>query len=366
MKSLAGLAPLYGLIWSHRGCPALRKAWLGKLVLVCLLTLAARGAIAKDAHSFSIFLLQPDAVLRERVPDVGALANYVKGIDKAVSSAVQLHPEYHAAGGFIVLAVKPGEKSNVWLDFKPALDPQAASLIQAAARSVHPPDVRNGIVVFAIRVGLWGGTEPAATKPYPAEWQAEVQKAGRSIEAGELAEMAWHDDPAAGGVPPGVRYIKAFDELNDSTKKRLEALFSRTPVNLATILAPRLICAPQPWQDLKNESPLKGMKISPANMVLSSRNGRTQEFEGALFQTQTELVAFSAAMEKYLSVSGGPFVIRKLNAEEIGIYWAMIPWDITEPIFVAENREHKLVMHFTEDGKAVFWIGDLQGVHFRK
>ncbi len=168
-------------------------------------------------------------------------------------------------------------------------------------------------------------------------------------------------------IPPGVHYIKGSPKLNDKTQKRLEAIFSQNPVKLSTLLAAPVICAPEPWQSLKQrkEELFKGMKIAPANMIVSSNDGNQQSFEGALFQTKEQVAAFSKGMEAYLA-SGGPYKIRKPTTEEIAIYWAMIPYDITEPLFVAENNEHKLLMQFDKDGKSIFWIGDLQNVHFKK
>ncbi len=167
-------------------------------------------------------------------------------------------------------------------------------------------------------------------------------------------------------IPPGVNYTKGSPELNDQTQKRLEAVFAQNPIKLESLLAKPVICAPEPWQTLKphKEELFKGMKIAPANMIVTS-DGRQQSFEGALFQTDEQVAAFSKGMEKYLA-SGGPYQIRKATSEELSTYWAMIPYDIVEPLFVADNSEHKLLMQFGEDGKSIFWIGDLQHVHFKK
>jgi len=164
------------------------------LAFALAMSLPSHSALAKEAlHIFNIVLLQPGIVLQERVPDVAALSGYIEGIEGAVSRAAQSTPASAPTGGFIVVAVKPGKKSNVWLDFTPTLKAQPGSTIQSAARSVHPPVVRDGVVVFAIKVGLWGGSEPAPTAPSPAEWKDAVKKAGRSLEAGELVEMIWRE-----------------------------------------------------------------------------------------------------------------------------------------------------------------------------
>ena len=150
--------------------------------LLFILVCHASNAQAKEAfHTFNLVLLQPDFVLQERVPDVAELSNYIKGIERSVSHAIQTKSEFPPVGGFIVVAIKPHEKSNIWLDFAPALKPQVATSIQLAAKSVQPPKIRNGAVVFAIKIGLWGGPEPKKTAPSPDEWKAAAKKAGRLL-----------------------------------------------------------------------------------------------------------------------------------------------------------------------------------------
>jgi hypothetical protein len=162
-------------------------------------------------------------------------------------------------------------------------------------------------------------------------------------------------------IPAGIRYIYASDELNARALKKLQTVFSRKTLKLDALLGPKVICGPQPWHTLKKETPLKGMKIAPAQIIVPLRSGGTREYEGALFQTKDEINAFARGMENYLA-SGGPYTIRKPDANELRIYWAIIPYDISEPIFVADNGEHKLLLHFLEDGETVFWIGDLAGM----
>ncbi len=168
--------------------------------------------------------------------------------------------------------------------------------------------------------------------------------------------MAFSLTAAADEIPPGIRYIKAPDELNMKVQKKLEQVFSQTPVKLDDLFGPRIVCGPIPWNQFKGQEPFRNLKIAKVDFVL----GGQQSLEGAFFQTGDQISAFCRAMEKYLGP--GPFKIRKPNADELKIYWAMIPYDITEPIFVADNKDHKLLTHFTDDTKTLIWIGDLQGM----
>ena len=165
---------------------------LRKLALAFLACTLSHAAFASDAlRTFNIVLLQPDSILQKRIPDVSTLSAYIKAIEASVESTLQAEPEHVPAGGFLVIAVKPSEKSNVWLDFGPVLIPRTAEKILAAAKAVPPPSVENGVVAFGIKVGFWGGSEPAAVAPSPAAWKAAAKKAGHPMKVDELVEMVW-------------------------------------------------------------------------------------------------------------------------------------------------------------------------------
>ncbi len=165
---------------------------LRKLALAFFACTLSHIAFASDAmRTFNIVLLQPDSVLQKRIPDVSALSAYIKAIETSVESVLQAELEHIPAGGFLVVAVKPGEKSNVWLDFGPFLIPRTAEKILAAAKGVPPLSVQDGMVAFAIKVGFWGGSEPAAMAPSPAAWKAAAKKAGHPLELDALVETVW-------------------------------------------------------------------------------------------------------------------------------------------------------------------------------
>jgi hypothetical protein len=165
-------------------------------------------------------------------------------------------------------------------------------------------------------------------------------------------------------IPAGIRYLKASDETNIKAQKKLERAFSQTPVKLDDLFGADVVCGPLPWAEIKNAAVFRNLKITKADCVIPLSGGSQQVLEGALFRTKEEISAFCRAMEEYLK-TGGPYTIRRPTAEELQIYWAMIPYDISEPIFVADNKDHKLLMHFLEDSGNVLWIGDLQNMRIK-
>lgn len=164
-----------------------------KFIFACVLSLAMQSVFAKpNFHTYNVVLLQPDSVMQQRVPDVDTLATYIKSIQKAMSVTIEPIPRMEVAGGFIVVAVKPGNKSQVWLDFKSGISPRTASVIKSAVATLKPANV-TGLIVFALKVGLNGGPEPIQTSPSPEEWKAAGEKAGHAMEVSSLVESIWPD-----------------------------------------------------------------------------------------------------------------------------------------------------------------------------
>jgi hypothetical protein len=173
--------------------------------------------------------------------------------------------------------------------------------------------------------------------------------------------MAFSVEALCDEIPAGIRYLKASDETNMRAQKKLERAFSQAPVKLDDLFGANVTCGPLPWAEIKDAAVFRNLKIIKANIVIPLSGGSQQVLEGAVFRTKAEISAFCRAMEEYLK-TGGPYKIRGPNAEELRIYWAMIPYDISEPIFVVQNKDHKMLMHFMEDSGNLFWIGDLQGM----
>lgn len=127
--------------------------------MLCLILAIANVASASTPYEMKdVVLLQPDFVLQERVT-VKALAPYIQSVNVAALEVLS-GQKYEPAGGFVVLAIRPGMQSAAWLDIRPALPPDLARALVARLHAVPAPTVEGGPVVFAIRASLSGGTPP--------------------------------------------------------------------------------------------------------------------------------------------------------------------------------------------------------------
>jgi hypothetical protein len=166
---------------------------LAALFTACVLPFfTACAQAAEPIGQVNIVLLQPSRVLEERVPDIDAMAAYVKAVEAAAREAVLASGVRQAVGGFIVVAVRPGPSSKVWLDFDALLDLTLKQAIISRVTAVPPFEVIKGPVVFALKLATWGGKPSKRLAPAPLEWR-QAPRSGPPLEVGELVESLWTD-----------------------------------------------------------------------------------------------------------------------------------------------------------------------------
>jgi len=163
---------------------------------VWLLCALACAQAAEPVTKQGVVLLQPGPVLEERVASVDAMAEYIKAVEAAARAAVLASPLKQSVSGFIVIAVRPGGKSKVWLDFDILLDADLGRRLIAGIGAVEPFEARKGPVVFAIKVGLWDGRESRRLAPSPEEWKAATRQAGRQLDIDSMIRQVWREPDA--------------------------------------------------------------------------------------------------------------------------------------------------------------------------
>lgn len=174
---------------------------------------------------------------------------------------------------------------------------------------------------------------------------------------------------AAVDIPEGVRYKKASRDVNEKARKRLADLF-RAPLKPQIpddAFARMPICGPFLWSKIKHLPEMKALKKGRVvvSMPIYERGKlvRRQEMQGKMFQDKAEIREFWKAICKIIG-RDERFRIRWPTKDELKIYWALIPYDIGEPIFVLESDRHTLLVDFVDGQDQMFWIDDLRGVEF--
>ncbi|MEW6282133.1 MAG: hypothetical protein AB1758_26240 [Candidatus Eremiobacterota bacterium] len=162
------------------------------------------------------------------------------------------------------------------------------------------------------------------------------------------AQEPW-EDPVL--VPPGVTY------------KRTDAATLKKAVQfLRTVLAPDyhgpeklfgsvVACGPFLWDRVRGRPEMAAaegppMRIAPFGV------------EGKGFKGEASCALLEKEIRASLATDGG-FKVRRPTSDELALYWALIPYDIDEPIFVVESKRHRYLMHFMQG--RVFAVDDYAG-----
>jgi hypothetical protein len=162
-------------------------------------------------------------------------------------------------------------------------------------------------------------------------------------------------------IPNGVRYKKATEAVNNAARANLEtALASESlPSNFfgdITVVGPML------WKSLKPSADQILLRTMPVTLIVPGPNSFSAE--GKRIRTDEERNAFwKLFRSRYRTFKDGK--VRKGNAQEISYYWATIPFDIEEPLWVIEAGADRFIAHFsmTSGQPRLFWldrVGDLQ------
>jgi hypothetical protein len=173
-------------------------------------------------------------------------------------------------------------------------------------------------------------------------------------------------------VPKGIRYHKASKEANDAARKILARLFSgkATDKEVLAAFAETPICGPGLWRAIGDDPLMLAIKhgsvVFKTPVLDASGNPvRVVEMKGKIFQSSEEILAFWKAFSKKTDFSG--LKIRRPNPTELRIFWAMIPFDITEPIFILDSGKHKILAVFAAaKNLRIMWIDDYQNISFEK
>jgi hypothetical protein len=151
-------------------------------------------------------------------------------------------------------------------------------------------------------------------------------------------------------IPPGVRYKKAPDAVNALAQAKLEKFFASDPktVDMSKLGAEAVVVGPGMWSYIKNGAPPDLVGATKAQFHIPNANG-VQVLEGRVLKTEDQQSWIWLAL--LVGAHKAKPTIRKANAEEIQYYWAIIPYDIEEPLYVADFGKNKFLIDFDDNAK---------------
>lgn len=161
-----------------------------------------------------------------------------------------------------------------------------------------------------------------------------------------------------------IVYKPAPQDINELAKTVVDRLFRSGDEPELGDLASYVSCGPGLWRTIKVAPNIEALDPASATSMVDLGGGNFQPFEGALFHSDAERSELVRTVRVVLG--GSDFIVRPPNDVEKKVYWALIPYDIEEPIFVLDNGERRVLVDFvlTEDGPQLLWVGDMSQFGF--
>jgi hypothetical protein len=151
-------------------------------------------------------------------------------------------------------------------------------------------------------------------------------------------------------IPKGIVYKYCDKKIVEKAKLLItENLNDSTKYELCDNM---LIVGPVLWNRFKNIELLN--KIENGNTTF---NVDKKQYEGKMTQDVADTKKVWNELRK--EVKGQKFVIRKLNERELQYYWAVISFDIDEPLLVVETSEHKYILNILKDSLKLMWLDEV-------
>ena len=172
-------------------CPALSSP-IRVLAATLALATASTAYAVQPLVQHDVVLLQKGEIIEQRVTGgADAMAAYLKTLGEAETETMRAHPSQIPSAGFIVVAVRPGNQTHTWFDFKPALADATMAALRHTVETTPTMPVKSGEIVFALRVSVWSDKPPAAYAPAPQEWRDATKGMKPKPDVDTLVDMVW-------------------------------------------------------------------------------------------------------------------------------------------------------------------------------
>jgi hypothetical protein len=155
-------------------------------------------------------------------------------------------------------------------------------------------------------------------------------------------------------IPEKVKYKGVSAGINEGI---VASLFTslKPPVKLGQVQDGQVfICGPHLTALLKKSGVLSELSREGYTNIVAPFNYFKKQDVLIECAIKGEAINRLFVLLRNLLFVDGTITVRKLKERELDWYWASISYDIEEPIFIFENDRHKVLIHFTTEGKIFF------------
>ncbi|HEQ72209.1 MAG TPA: hypothetical protein ENN69_06955 [Spirochaetia bacterium] len=152
-------------------------------------------------------------------------------------------------------------------------------------------------------------------------------------------------------IPDKVSYIHVPREKNEKTIADFIRYLKDPVANGYLQNTSVFICGPHLSVMLKRSGLLDNLEFTKVIGPLTV-GGKQEVLIEYVFKGDS--IAKVLGLVRNLILRDDSFLVRRFSTRELSWYWSIIAYDVEEPIFMFENRYHKVGIDFAKDGKLFF------------
>ena len=186
-----------------------------KLMFLVLINFMFVMSVFSQSKAFDkIVLFQTNEELNQHGPDVNEFSNYIKKVQDEILNFTKKNNDI--GDGFIVVALRPVGKSNVWFDLS---GNKKLDSLKNKILAITPCHVQGGAVVFAVT----NLDNPSEVLPAPEEWIEVLENIpeSESLSITELIDQIWPSEITKKEKDKLLKSISSFKKEKDFSEKTL-------------------------------------------------------------------------------------------------------------------------------------------------
>lgn len=151
-------------------------------------------------------------------------------------------------------------------------------------------------------------------------------------------------------IPAGVNYkYTSASKIQEAKKLIKQDLADSSSYQLS---GASLIIGPALWHRYQHIPAISQIKEGNATFHLGS-----QTLDGKLSQSVADTRTIWAVLRRELA--GQPYTIRKATEKELQYYWAVISFDIEEPLLIIDARQHRYILNIVPKSMQLLWLDEV-------
>lgn len=150
-------------------------------------------------------------------------------------------------------------------------------------------------------------------------------------------------------IPAGVNYKYSSDSKIQEAKKLIKQ--DLTDSSSYQLSGASLIIGPALWHRYQHIPAISQIKEGHATFHLGS-----QTLDGKLSQRAADTQTIWAVLRR--EIAGQPYIIRKATEKELQYYWAVISFDIEEPLLIIDAGQHRYILNIVPKSMKLLWLDE--------